>query len=318
MFVKLRKSGLDFNVEDDVAGFLGVLMKTHEDGSVELTQVGLIDRVLSTLGLSEARPKDTPAEYGALPENKEGDPCNENWNYASVVGMMMYLASNSRPDISFAVHQCARFTHSPRHSHEIALKRIGRYLLGTRTKGLIMDPSESLGIEMFVDADFAGMHGYEHPENPMSVRSRTGYVICIAKCPVLWVSKLQPGTAMSTMMAEYIALSMGMRDLIPLKRLAEEVGDHMGLTDQKLATIHGNTVVHEDNSGALTLAKLEPGRSTPLSKFFDVKYHWFREQLKPRSIEVTKVATDFQLADIFTKGLRGVKFREMRRLLCGW
>ena len=217
MFVKLRASGLDFNVEDDVAGFLGVLMKTHDDGSVELTQVGLIERVLTTLGLMAGRPKDTPAEYGALAENQDGDPCNENWNYASVVGMLMYLASNSRPDISFAVHQCTRFTHSPRHTHEVALKRIGRYLLGTKTKGLIMDPSESLGIEMYCDADFAGMHGYEHPENPMSVCSRTGYVICIAKCPVLWVSKLQPRTAMSTMMAEYIALSQGMRDLIPLK-----------------------------------------------------------------------------------------------------
>jgi hypothetical protein len=120
------------------------------------------------------------------------------------------------------------------------------------------------------------------------------------------------------MMAEYIALSQGMRDLIPLKRLAEEVGSHMGLNDAKLATISANTVVHEDNSGALTLAKLEPGRSTPLSKFFDVKYHWFREQLKPQSIEVVKVSTDFQLADIFTKGLRGIKFKQMRRLLCGW
>ena len=123
---------------------------------------------------------------------------------------------------------------------------------------------------------------------------------------------------MSTMMAEYVALSMGMRDLIPLKRLTEEVVKHMGLSSEKIATIQAKTVVHEDNNGALTLANLEPGRSTPSSKFFNVKYHWFREQLKPNSIEVKKVSTDAQLADIFTKGLRGVKFKEMRRLLCGW
>ncbi len=92
----------------------------------------------------------------------------------------------------------------------------------------------------------------------------------------------------------------------------------MGLSDEKIAVIKTKTVVHEDNSGALTLAKLEPGRSTPTSKFFNVKYHWFREQLKPNHIEVAKVETTEQLADIFTKGLRKDKFREMRLKLCGW
>ena len=143
-------------------------------------------------------------------------------------------------------------------------------------------------------------------------------MILVAKCPVLWVSKMQTETALSTMMAEYIALSTGMRDLIVLKRLAEEVSAHMGLADDKVATIKAKTVVHEDNNGALTLANLEPGRSTPTSKFFNVKYHWFREQLKPKHIEIVKVQSDEQLGDIFTKGLRFVKFREMRKKLCGW
>ena len=92
----------------------------------------------------------------------------------------------------------------------------------------------------------------------------------------------------------------------------------MGLLDDKVATIKAKTVVHEDNNGALTLANLEPGRSTPTSKFFNVKYHWFREQLIPKQIVVVKVETNDQLADIFTKGLRGVKFKEMRHKLCGW
>jgi hypothetical protein len=85
------------------------------------------------------------------------------------------------------------------------------------------------------------------------------------------------------MMAEYIALSTAMRDLIPIKTLALEVGNFMGLLDDsKLATVKFKTVVHEDNNGALTLAKMEPGRTTPTSKFFHIKYHWFREQLKPK------------------------------------
>ena len=43
----------------------------------------------------------------------------------------MYLADNVHPEIAFAVHQCARFTHSPKESHTIAVKHIGKYLKGT-------------------------------------------------------------------------------------------------------------------------------------------------------------------------------------------
>ena len=140
--------------------------------------------------------------------------------------------------------------------HEITLKRMGPYLLGMRDQGLIMDPTV-LDLEVFVDADFAGLWGAGDPADPISVRSRTGFIIRIASCPILKVSKLQTETAISTMMAEYIALSTALRDLIPIKRMIVEVSEFMGLHDSKLATIKAKTVVHEDNNGALTLAKME-------------------------------------------------------------
>jgi hypothetical protein len=318
-FDKMREAGLDFNIEEDVAGFLGVLITAKNDGTgaIELTQTGLIDRIITALRLDDANMSQTPAEYGALPKDIHGLECQEDWNYRSVLGMILYLC-NTRPDIMFATSQCARYTGDPKHSHEVALKRIGRYLKGTRTRGLVLNADDGLDIELFVDADFAGMHGYEDPDDPTSTRSRTGYVICIAKCPVLWFSKLQTETALSTMHAEYIALSTAMRDLIPFKRIAEEVCRHMGLSDEKMAVIKAKTVVHEDNSGALSLAKLEPGRNTPTSKFFNVKYHWFREQIKPNNIEMRKVSSEEQLGDIFTKGLRTTLFKSMRFKLCGW
>jgi hypothetical protein len=177
--------------------------------------------------------------------------------------MILYLC-NTRPNIMFTTSQCVRYTADPKHSHKVALKQIGRYLKGTRTRGLVLNADDGLDIELFVNANFAGMHGYKDPDDPTSTRSRTGYVICIAKCPVLWFSKLQTETALSTMHAECIALSTVMCDLIPFnKRISEEVCRHMGLSDEKMAVIKANTVVHKDNSAALTLAKLEPGRNTP-------------------------------------------------------
>jgi hypothetical protein len=73
-----------------------------------------------------------------------------------------------------------------------------------------------------VDADFAGLFGVEDGQDPVSVKSRTGYVIFFSEVPLLWVSKLQTLIALSTMEAEYVALSQSMRDLIPIRETLKE------------------------------------------------------------------------------------------------
>ena len=100
-----------------------------------------------------------------------GPPFNESWKYATVIGMLLYLASNFCPDISFAVHQCAQFTHALQHSHAIAVKRILRYLQGTKEKGLILEPTSDLQVDCYVDADFAGLWNSEDDQDPICVKS---------------------------------------------------------------------------------------------------------------------------------------------------
>ena len=78
------------------------------------------------------------------------------------------------------------------------------------------------------------------------------------------------------------------------------------------------STVHEDNMGALRLAQLEPGRNTPRSKFYAIKFHWFRSWLKPKSIELEYIESKNQKADILTKSLGTVAFEENRFLSCGW
>ena len=107
-----------------------------------------------------------------------------------------------------------------------------------------------------------------------------------------------------------------MKQGLPLQRLVHTVADSVGLNVQDL--IEMRTTVWEDNSGALTLANLEPGRMTPRSKHYGVKYHWFRSHLKPNNIQVVKVDTKDQQADILTKGLRTQRFEENRKQLLGW
>ena len=111
-------------------------------------------------------------------------------SYAFVIGMMLYLASNTRPYIPFAVHQCARFTHKTKVSHETTLKGIFRYIKGTKDNGLVFNPSKKLVLDCYADADFAVLWGHENTQDPICARSRTGFVVTFSNCPLLWVSKL--------------------------------------------------------------------------------------------------------------------------------
>jgi hypothetical protein len=314
---RLRNAEMDLEVEGTVAGFLGVhIDRNATDGTVTLSQMGLVKRVVEALDIGQQPIKHTPATAEPLVKDTDGEPPNGTYSYASVIGMLQYLHSHSRPDITFAVSQCARFVHNTRRSHEIALEHIGQYLKGTMDRGLVLKPTEALKIDCFVDADFAGLWPYEDKQDPTCVKSRTGFVICLADCPVIWSSKLQTEIATSTMEAEYSALSTAMRDLLPFKHLVETVVKTMNFG--RVESITFQTTVWEDNAGALTLANLDPGRMTPRSKHYAVKYHWFRSHLKPNNIKVMKIETNKQKADILTKGLRATKFVEIRKLLCGW
>jgi len=106
---------------------------------IKLTQPGLIQKILKATGMEHCNPRKTPTNTSRpLGTDKDGKPPRERWSYASVVGMMMYLASNSRPEIAFAVHQAARFTHCTRASHKDAVLWICTYLKGTQEDGLLL------------------------------------------------------------------------------------------------------------------------------------------------------------------------------------
>jgi len=315
----LKNENMELEVEDDVAGFLGVHIDRKKDGRITLTQLGLTDRIIRALNLGDSHGKETPAEFGTLPKDLDGEPMNGTFSYPSVIGMLLYLSGHSRPDIAFAVSQCARFTHSPTRLHEEALKRIGLYLKQTRTEGLILEPDLTNGLKLdcYVDADFAGQWGYEDKNDPSCMKSRTGFIIFMSECPILWVSKLQSEIATSTMESEYIALSTAMRDLLPLKHKVEVIGRALGQQETKVVDIC-KTIIHEDNTGCLKLAQMEPGRMTPRSKHYGIKYHWFRSHLIPEQIQMKETKSEHQRADFLTKSLRRLVFKQNRQLSMGW
>jgi hypothetical protein len=136
VITKLLQLELNLEVEDSVDGFLGVHLEHNlKDWSIKLTQQGLAKQIVEALDLGSRPRKLTPAAPDPLVKDDYGDPPNGAYSYASVVGMLQYLQGHSRPDITYAVSQCARFVHSPKRSHEEALERIGLYLKGTLDEG---------------------------------------------------------------------------------------------------------------------------------------------------------------------------------------
>jgi hypothetical protein len=281
-----------------------------------LTQTGLINKIIKLTGLEEANPKSTPSDKVPLGPCPDDSPHSEEWSYASVVGCLYYLCNNSRPDLSFAVNQCARYTHHPKKTHSIAVKRIVKYLLGTHDKGLVLNPDKEFNLNMYADADFAGLWNSQADEqDPVRVKSRSGHVILLGNCPLLWSSKLQTEIACSTMEAEFIALSSAMRDLIPARLLLYEIGKALTISVPEGAAL--KSTVFEDNNGCLQLATIP--KMTPRSKHIGVKYFWFRSKVGPsHGINIVKCDTKDQLADIFTKGLPYEQFAILRSKLMGW
>ena len=108
-----------------------------------------------------------------------------------------------------------------------------------------------------------------------------------------------------------------MRDLIPIRHLALELGNKLGI-DKLDTTEICKTTVHKDNQGCLKLAQLEPGRMTPRSKFYAIKYHWFRSHLKPEAIVMKFIKSEEQKADFLTKALGPTTFEGNRKLTMGW
>jgi hypothetical protein len=119
-----------------VNDYLGTwITKDPKTKTIHMVQPGLIESILNDLHLPVgSKAKDTPA-LGILYPDKGGHPRKDQWNYRSVIGKLNFLVQHTRPDITFAVHQCARFSSQPTALHELAVKRIGWYLLQTKDKG---------------------------------------------------------------------------------------------------------------------------------------------------------------------------------------
>ena len=155
------------------------IKRNTDDGTITLTQDGLIKQIIDALNISHLSRTLTPDFNTPLIKDEDGNPPKNTWNYASVVGMLHYLQGHSRTKITYAVSQCARFVHSTKKCHVAAVEMIGRYLKGKKDKGLVLNQTDELTSDVFVDSDFSGLWPHKNRIDPTLVKSRTGVGICL-------------------------------------------------------------------------------------------------------------------------------------------
>ena len=244
--------------------------------------------------MEECKLVSTPAEASI---KLRIDSTRESVNptlFKSLVGSLRYLTF-TRPDIMYAVGLVSRYMEKPKQDHFMAAKRILRYIKGTLNNGLFYTHSQNSKLVGYSDSDYGG--------DLDDGKSTSGYAFHIGSAIFSWSSKKQQTVALSTCEAEYIAAAGSTCQAIWLGYILGE----LNLAKEDPVTIY------VDNKSAISLAKNPVSHSR--SKHINIKYHFLREQVNDKIVELVHCRTEENLADIFTKSLKPEVFQKMKEKL---
>ena len=275
--------------------FLGVKV-VQNVGNIWIGQAAYCKDLLVRFRMDQSNSTETPMDVSCrlLKSEADDESCSKEM-YQSAVGSLLYLSTRTRPDISFAVGNVARFNAQPNSTHWSAVKRILRYIKGTTNLGLLYVKGDGVLVG-YSDADWAGDHNDR--------KSTSGYVFQLSGAAVSWRSKKQSCVALSTAEAEYVALSSATQEAIWMKQLVSSI-----LQERSEKPI----VVYEDNKSAICMTKHQQfhGRS----KHIDIRHHFVREKVAANEVEVRYCKSVDMIADILTKPLSAPKFNKLKSML---
>jgi hypothetical protein len=216
--------------------------------------------------------------------------------YGEIIGKLIYLMRCSRPDIAYAVGVLCRFMVNPGPSHIAALKHLLRYLVGTVNLRLVYSPTDSnSAFDTYSDASLGGDEDEQ--------RSTGGFAIMMGTGAVVWGSRLQHHTAMSSTESEYVNASLVGAEVMWMRYMMEELGYDMSTA---------SPLFMDSNSAAQVVKNPEHQSSM---KHVHRSYNWVRQKVESKEIDVMRVAGVDNIADIFTKPLGKIKFTEFRTKL---
>ncbi|KAG9458307.1 hypothetical protein H6P81_002815 [Aristolochia fimbriata] len=282
-----------FDMKDigEASFILGI--KIERDRKVKklsLSQERYLDSVLKRFGVVGWKTIDSPI-YKGTSLSKEMAPSSDEERlkmqsipYAQVVGSLMYAMLCTRPDLGFVVSLVSRYQSDPGALHWQVVKRILRYLLGTKDYKLTYQTDELIPIR-YTDSDYAG--------DPDDRKSTSGFVFMLGGAAISWASKKQKCVARSTMEAEFVASSLASTEAVWIKGFLE---------DLKLSCWDGSPIqLFCDNQATVTT--LKNGEISSKGKHIEVHYHYVFDILQKGKVVVSHIPTSEMLADPLTKVL---------------
>jgi len=268
--------------------FLGIEIEYSDDRSIKIHQEQYIQQLLLRHGMEDCAPVLTPLDTSVkLSKTTDDDALADQKEYASIVGGLMFAACVTRSDIMCAAGQLSQFLNNPSSKHMAAAKRVLRYLKGTLTFGITYRPPPKR-LTGYSDANWGG--------DLDTRRSTTGYVVMINNGAAAWKSQLQVTVALSTMEAEYMALTEATKELIWIRNLLAE----LGYTNNK-AGANSPTELYSDNQSAIALAKNPVSHAR--AKHIDIRHHFIRDAVQNEIIWLQYIPTEEMTADSLTKAL---------------
>jgi hypothetical protein len=263
--------------------------------SIYIDQCSYLEKVIERFGMTNAKYARTPLPTGYTPTPNEGEVNPQlRTQFQQIIGSLLYIMLGTRPDIAFAVTKLAQFAANPSKEHLDKAKYVLRYLSGTAKYALVYKGASNKGLIAYTDSDYAA--------DPVKRRSTTGYIFKLADGIISWQSRAQKTIALSATEAEYMALSDCSRQAVWIQNIFTELGLQVRPTQ-----------ICADNEGGIFIA------SNPVqerrTKHIDVRFHYVRDLIEQKRIDVVWVPTDDNPADMFTKNLGHIKFEKFRGML---
>ena len=255
---------------------------------MELSQHQYITNILSRFGMDNCRPVSTPIDpKTSLVKASDSDPVFEQNLYQRMIGSLMNLVTCTCPDLAFSVSYLSRFSSHPVERHHTAVKRIFRYLAGTRSMSL-----KYKGTPSSVPLCMVAVSDCDYTSCPDTRRCGSSYAFMLNGCPISWLSKKQQSVASATTEAEYIALATTSRQVVWYLNAFTQLDCTIPMT------------IMADNTASISLAANPVNNSQ--TKYIDVAYHFKSEHLIRKSFTLSYVPSNDNTADLMTKRLNSL------------
>lgn len=290
LVISKLKNKFDLKILGKTRNLLGVEFE-ESNSNLFIHQTNYIRKVCSMFEKFKIPISSLPMAQGVVlsklqcPESEREKREMARFPYRNLIGCLSFIASRTRPDLTHSLNILSQFQSNPGKVHWHHLLKLLGYLQYTMNYQLSLSKVPDLQVNCYADADFAS--------NRDDRISLGGYILFLGGAPILWRTSKQKSVALSTMEAEFMALTDAAKELVWIIRILQETFELQIIKHNVVSTLYC------DNESAINFSKssIENRRT----KHIHVRYHFLRDLISEGLFYLKYVNTKNNLADLFTK-----------------